>query len=124
MESVYSERFCLISGPGGHVGFGVPAYKRAVIKSVTGVANVAAGGSVAVAVKGGNVIYASITGIGVICNIVTYIVVYAGEPIDLYTSGTSTGAQISGYLFSDSTRSGKEAATLPTLPPSGPPWEQ
>lgn len=101
MARVYSTRFLLAAGAGQYKAYYVPAARRAVVKTViiTNFDSATQDGYVRVA--GSTVGYWRIPGATGIERNDTMLVAYAGEAVELGTSGPSMNGIVCGYLLED-----------------------
>lgn len=97
--NIYSERILARSGQGGSNQYVVPAAKRLVVKTCSGLNSAASAATAYVSIAGVVCWYASLAGAGQLPPFSGMAVAYAGEIVQLVTTGNSVSAQVSGFLF-------------------------
>ena len=98
---VYSERFINYVGPAATSTYAVPLGKRAIVKNVFSYNGDGVARNLAIAVAGKGVWVTPVPGGNGQVSVDLFIVLYAGELLQLITYGAQQSAGASGYLLAD-----------------------
>lgn len=99
MANLYSERFIKNSGIGASTTWQIPAGKRAIVKTCSGLNSAGTAGTAYASIEGCIFWYGSSAGGSAFPTFNGMAVAYPLEHLTLVTTGSVVSAQISGYLL-------------------------